>query len=99
MSAFDPLQTLRRWRAGLRCLARQTGREFQVKNRTAFFALRGPDTSTMVFDDGSAERQAQAPAARFCGVERIEDVLQLIGCDSGAGVTDVQLDALTIQAG
>ena len=69
-----------------------------MKNRTAFFALRSPDTSVMVFDDGSAERQAQAGTARFGRVEGIEDVLQLIGCDSGAGVTDVQLHAFTIQA-
>ena len=53
----------------------------------------------VVFDDASAERQAQAGTVGFCRVEWLEDVLQLIGRDAGAGVTDVQLHALLSQAG
>ena len=70
-----------------------------MEDRTAFFALRSPETSMVVFDDASAERQAQAGTVGFCRVEWLEDVLQLIGRDAGAGVTDVQLHALLSQAG
>ena len=70
-----------------------------MKNGAAFFALRDPETPMVVFDDASAERQAETGTARFSRVERIEDVLQLVGCDARAGITDTQLHALAIQTG
>src|SRR6185437_5722769 len=66
-------------------LARERQRDLEA--RSAVRLVRGDDPAAMLVDDLVADREAKTDAAAgFRGEERLEDVVEVIGSDSGARV-------------
>jgi len=59
-----------------------------MKGRALSVVGCGPQTATMRFHDGTADRQAHAAALRFRGEEGIENLVRLFGRQSYSGVAD-----------
>ena len=68
-----------------------------MKRRASSVVGCGPQTATMRFHDGTADRQPHAAALRFRGEEGIEDFIRASGRQTYSGVADrdKHLTALT----
>src|SRR5216683_8388577 len=64
------------------------GGQSEMKRRASSVVGCGPQTATMRFHDGTADRQPHAAALRFRGEEGIEDLVRSSGGQSYSGVAD-----------
>src|SRR6202041_797785 len=60
----------------------------EMKRRASSIVGCGPQTASMRFHDGTADRQPHAAALRFRGEEGIEDLVCSFGRQSYSGVAD-----------
>src|SRR5229473_1939553 len=60
----------------------------EMKRRASSVVGCGPQTATMRFHDGTADRQPHAAALGFSGEEGIEDLVRSSGGQSYSGVAD-----------
>jgi hypothetical protein len=60
----------------------------EMKRRASSVVGCGPQTATMRFHDGTADRQPHAAFLRFRGEEGIEDLVRSSGRQSHSGVAD-----------
>src|SRR5579859_5226932 len=67
-------------------------RESQMKHRSSTRILAYPDPAALRFDDGAADRQANAHAVRLGGDERLEQTVGDPLRKPTAGVSDPNLD-------
>jgi hypothetical protein len=75
------------------------GWQSEMKRRASSVVRRGPQTATMRFHDGTADRQPHAAALRFRGEEGIEDLVRSSGRQSCSGVADYRKRVYVIDFG
>jgi hypothetical protein len=70
------------------CWLRYLSWHGEMKRRASPIMGRGPQTATMRFHDGTADRQPHAAALGFRGEEGIEDLVLSSGRQSYSSVAD-----------
>jgi hypothetical protein len=75
-------------RANMRLLSRllPPDRYCELKNRPLGVRLDEPQFASVVFDHRRTDREPQSHTAGLCRKERVEDVLSILGSNSGSGV-------------
>src|SRR5215813_14440992 len=62
-------------------------RKSELKGRARPDTARGPNPSTVSFDDRTADRESHAHAIRLCRVEGVEQAVDALEAQSRAGIT------------